>query len=104
MVQRPWKTSDQKRPMQAACLAGKIDPPISFHQLRHSYASSLIPMGIPLAYIAAQLGHSGTRMVEKHYGHLAPNAVAAAIRDMAPKLGIHQPQGVEALKLKAGPA
>ena len=28
--------------------------------------------GVPLVVIAAQLGHSDTRMVEKHYGHMAP--------------------------------
>jgi len=27
--------------------------------------------GVPLAVIAAQLGHADTRMVEKHYAHLA---------------------------------
>jgi hypothetical protein len=32
--------------------------------------------GVPLAVIAAQLGHADIRMVEKHYGHLAPNYVA----------------------------
>jgi integrase len=37
--------------------------------------------GVPLAVIAAQLGHSDTRMVEKHYGHLAPSYVAETVRN-----------------------
>ena len=36
--------------------------------------------GVPLIVVAKNLGHSDTRMVEKHYGHLAPSYVAVAIR------------------------
>ena len=38
--------------------------------------------------IAAQLGHSDTRMVEKHYGHLAPNYVADTVRAAFGTLGL----------------
>jgi site-specific recombinase XerD len=48
--------------------------------LRHSYASRLAMKGVPLAVIAAQLGHSDTRMVEKHFGHLSPGYVADTVR------------------------
>lgn len=41
-----------------------------------------------MAYVAAQLGHTDTRMTEKHYGHLAPTALADAIRTLAPELGL----------------
>jgi len=44
--------------------------------------------GVPLAVIAAQLGHSDTRMVEKHYGHLAPNYVADTVRAAFGTLGL----------------
>lgn len=87
---RHWKASEQFREMSEACQKAGIDP-LNFHQLRHSYASTLVNAGVPLAYIAEQLGHTGTRMVEKHYGHLAPNAVAESIRKLAPSLGIHTP-------------
>jgi integrase len=59
----------------------------SFHGLRHTYASALVNAGVPLAYVAAQLGHTDTRMVERHYGHLAPSAMAAAIRAAMPAIG-----------------
>jgi hypothetical protein len=36
--------------------------------------------GVPLPVIAANLGHADGRMVEKHYGHLAPSYVADTIR------------------------
>jgi hypothetical protein len=50
--------------------------------------------GVPLAVIAAQLGHSDTRMVEKHYGHLAPSYVAETVRAAFGSLGIVEPSNV----------
>lgn len=38
--------------------------------------------------IATQLGHSDTRMTEKHYAHLAPSYVADTIRSAFGELGI----------------
>jgi integrase len=69
-------------------VSANTDPPINFHGLRHTYASRLAMRGVPLAVIAAQLGHSDTRMVEKHYGHLAPNYVADTVRTAFGRLGI----------------
>jgi hypothetical protein len=43
---------------------------------------------MPLLVVAKNLGHSDTRMVEKHYGHLAPSYIADAIRAGAPRFGI----------------
>ena len=37
--------------------------------------------------VAQVLGHADTRMVEKHYGHLAPSYVRDVIRATAPGLG-----------------
>ena len=34
--------------------------------------------GVPLMVVAKNLGHTDARMVEKHYGHLAPRYVADA--------------------------
>ena len=44
--------------------AAKMDPPATFHILRHTYASALAMRGVPMGVIAAQLGHSDTRMTE----------------------------------------
>jgi hypothetical protein len=38
--------------------------------------------------VAKNLGHVDTRMVEKHYGHLASSYVADAIRAGAPRFGV----------------
>ena len=74
--------------MKEACKNAKIDPPASFHVLRHTYASLTIMNGAPLMVVAQNLGHADTRMVEKHYGHLAQSFVADAIRAAAPRFGI----------------
>jgi integrase len=83
-----WGKSNQARPMAAACERAKIDPPASFHILRHTYASLAIMAAAPLMVIAQNLGHADTRMVEKHYGHLSPSYIADAIRAAAPRFGI----------------
>lgn len=83
-----WGKSNQARPMREACAAAKIDPPASFHALRHTYASLAVMNGAPLMVVARNLGHSDTRMVEKHYGHLADSYVAGAIRKAAQRFGI----------------
>jgi hypothetical protein len=63
----------------------------------------MLNRGCPMVYLAAQLGQAGTRMIEKHYGHIAQSAMADAIRKLAPIQGIHQPEGkVAALKISGG--
>lgn len=82
-----WGRSHQTRRMVGACKAARIIPPISFHDLRHSYASALASAGVPLAMIADALGHADTRMTSRHYAHLQPSAVADAIRAHLPNFG-----------------
>lgn len=83
----PWRPSNQNRPMREACENGKISPPAGFHALRHTWASHAVMNGVPLMVVAKNLGHADTRMVEKHYGHLAPSYIADAIRAGAPRYG-----------------
>jgi integrase len=84
----PWKPAHQARPMAEACKQAKIAPPASFHVLRHTWASLAVMNGAPLMVVARNLGHADTRMVERHYGHLAPSYISDAIRATAPKFGI----------------
>lgn len=91
---KPWSKSEQQRPLTAAYTAARIDPPVNFHGLRHTYASRLAMRGVPLAVIAAQLGHADTRMVEKHYGHLSPSYVAETVRAAFGSLGIVESSNV----------
>jgi integrase len=81
---QPWLRDHQKDPMREACNLAKIKS-ANFHTLRHTWASHAVMNGVPLLVVAKQLGHHDTRMVEKHYGHLAPSFVADAIRAGAPR-------------------
>jgi integrase len=92
-----WRPSHQADPMADANVRAKITPPINFHGLRHTWASHAVMNGIPMLIVAKNLGHANTRMVEQHYGHLAPSYVADAIRAGGPRFGI-TPQNVRALK------
>lgn len=83
----PWGKSHQSRPMTDACANAKINPVIGFHGLRHTWASLAVMNGMPLLVVAAQLGHTDTRMVEKHYGHLSKSYIAEAVRAGAPRFG-----------------
>jgi integrase len=84
----PFGVAHQARPISKACERAKIRPWISFHGLRHTWASLSVMAGMPLMIVARNLGHADTRMVEKHYGHLAPSYVADTIRQHAPKFGV----------------
>jgi integrase len=83
-----WGKSHQSRPLLEACKNAKIKPAISFHVLRHTHGSLLAMQGVPMPVIAQQLGHSDTRMTEKHYAHLSPSYVADTIRQNFPTLGV----------------
>lgn len=87
MLGREWKTSHQRKPLLAACARAKIEPVISFHGLRHTWASLAVMGGVPLMVVARNLGHVDTVMVEKHYGHLAPSYLAEEINAHAPRFG-----------------
>ncbi|WP_292039136.1 site-specific integrase [Mesorhizobium sp.] len=83
-----WAKSHQARPMRDACAAAKIVPAVGFHQLRHTWASLAVMNGMPLMIVAENLGHSDTRMVEKHYGHLTEDYRDEAIRTSGPRFGV----------------
>lgn len=82
-----WRKSHQDAPMREACRRAWITPHVNFHQLRHTWASLSVMNGVPLLVVAKNLGHSDTRMVERHYGHLASSYITEAIHAGAPRFG-----------------
>jgi integrase len=92
-----WRPSEQVRAMAEACKRAKIDPPIGFHGLRHTWASLAVMAGVPLMVVARNLGHADTRMVERHYGHLSQSYMVDAIRAGAPRFGAVKHTNVSAL-------
>jgi integrase len=95
-MDKPWRASKQQRPLAEACKRASVA--IAFHELRHTYASRLVMAGAPLMVAARRLGHSDTRMVERHYGHLAPSYIADTVRASFGKLGIVAPSNVKPLR------
>lgn len=94
-----WTKGLYTRPLRQACERAGIDPPASFHILRHSYGSLLAMRGVPLQVIAAAMGHADTRMTERHYAHLSPNFVADTIRAHLPSFGA-EPSKVTPLRTR----
>jgi integrase len=92
-----WAKAHQARPMAAACERAKISPAASFHALRHTWASLAVMNGVPLMVVGRNLGHADTKMVEKHYGHLAPTFIVDQIRAGAPRFGAVEPTNVTPL-------
>jgi integrase len=97
---RAWGPSNQGAHMAQANEHAKIDPPITFHGLRHTWASLAVMNGVPLMVVAKNLGHADTQMAEKHYSHLAPSYVSEAIRAGAPKFGGEPADNVQLLVRK----
>ena len=66
----PWYRMQASRYMKDACAAAKIEPPVTFHDLRRSYASLLINRGTDAEIIKELLGHADLRMTLRTYAHL----------------------------------
>ncbi len=68
-------------------------------QLRHTYASQNLTAGISKEWIAGQMGHTGTHMIDKHYGRWmradAPDYANAAADHLADVLGHPETTSVE---------
>lgn len=79
-----WGRDLHFRPFKGALKRVGIEAAFTFHELRHTWASLTIMAGAPLMVVAQNLGHRDTRMVERHYGHLASSYVRDVIRQSAP--------------------
>ena len=92
LLGREWGRNRQQYQMGIACKRAGLNY-TNFHALRHTYASLSVMAGVPLIVVAKNLGHGDTRMVEKHYGHLAESYIAEAIRNGAPRFGSFEGDG-----------
>jgi integrase len=66
-----------KTALARACKLAGLDAGVTAYTLRHTCASWLVARGLPTRLIADFLGTSEA-MIEKHYGHLAPDYQSAA--------------------------
>ncbi len=76
---KAWGKNHHVRPLAEACKAARIAPAISFHELRHTYASTLAQLGVELLTLSKLLGHADTRITSRHYAHLTDLTLHAAV-------------------------
>ena len=84
---RRWR-GQHKHLFKAAVVAARLPTNFVFHGLRHTYASQLVQAGMPLMFVARQLGHVNTDTVSRTYGHLSSQEIEREVeRHFAPILG-----------------
>jgi integrase len=64
-----WRAREWKPAIRAA----GIDPPRRIYDLRHTYATMGLAAGVSLFSLARRMGTS-VEMIDRTYGHLAPDA------------------------------
>ena len=64
----------RKTAERAGCDRAPEDPPLRFHDLRHSAASIMIAAGADIAFVARQLGHASPAITLSTYAHLLDEA------------------------------
>ena len=81
----PLSPDDLSRDWWRLTVTRKL-PRVSFHSLRHSYASVLIASGLDILTISRRLGHGSPSITLDVYGHLlrdtgteAADAIEAAL-------------------------
>lgn len=80
----PWGKNHHVRLLKTACIHAKIEPAVSFHELRHTYASLLAQAGTNLLIISRLLGHADARITSRHYAHLCDQTLSDAVNLMLP--------------------
>jgi len=79
----PW--TNGRRDLAAACKRAGIAP-VTFNDLRRTFASRLAEAGVPEITIAQYMGHSTSAMVRRIYAQVSPAAHRHAIDSVAPLL------------------
>jgi integrase len=74
----PW--GNVRRDLEVACRRAKV-PRITPRDLRRTHGSILRQKGVEPHLIAKMLGHADSRMVEKVYGQLPPDALGDLLRE-----------------------
>jgi Phage integrase family len=74
---KPWKPDTSSNEFLRAVKASGL-PKVSFHGLRHSYASISLRAGTPLKVVSEMLGHTTTAITADLYTHVLSDLKAAA--------------------------
>jgi integrase len=74
---RPWPNA--RRDIISACERAKI-PPVTWNDLRRTFASLLVQAGVAPHLVAKLLGHTTTAMVDRVYGRQTADSLEQLIR------------------------
>jgi integrase len=61
---------------------------VRFHDLRRTFATSLIKQGESLVYVKDQMGHSSIKVTVDTYGHLVPGGNRQAVDRLDERVAI----------------
>ncbi|WP_346101275.1 tyrosine-type recombinase/integrase [Nonomuraea maheshkhaliensis] len=71
LIRRDYFNADILKP---AILAAKVPADMTFHDLRHTFASTALAEGVPISEVSRWLGHESITTTVDLYGHLVPEA------------------------------
>jgi integrase len=74
----PQRCKLHKTPPTPCGCAGTLTQAPRIHDLRHTHASWLLAMGVPIHVVQARLGHESIQTTVDTYSHLLPDAQAMA--------------------------
>jgi integrase len=78
---RPIEPRDVQAEFKATLRAAQL-PDMRLHDLRHSAATFMIALGLPLRLVMEILGHSTIAMTANTYGHIERGMMTAAATQM----------------------
>jgi integrase len=70
---KPWRRNAFGGVIRQARISAGLPDSVSFHDLRHFYASTLIAAGCSIKAVQTTLGHSSAAMTLDVYSHLFPS-------------------------------
>ena len=73
---------------------------VTFHTLRHTFASWLVMEGADLLTVSRLMGHSSTKQVEQTYAHLSPKHRLATIELLSARWAARSVQSAEKTPLE----
>lgn len=92
---KPWTSNAVVQAMRK--ISKVVGSKVTAGQYRHTFTTSALVQGVPIATVSQLLGHSSTAMVSRVYGHLSEEiehlkkAATASIGEVAPLVGPPRP-------------
>lgn len=80
---KPYDRQAHDKHWKRVLKLGGVKEAIDFYSLRHHFISKMVSSGVDVFTVARLAGHRDLKMIQKHYGHLAPDSSARAIAMVA---------------------